>query len=182
MPQAEFKDYLEKRLHHEIAYQNKKGQKLSEEEDRERNDFHRMKNHWLNEVVFPSMANLTVFFEYVAKHEELQQVFDKDIEELLFGKNRNNQTVFQRFIRSIITWNFNIKPGNKIRDNDFRLALIDYLAYILLQQITSIGLYLIDPEITNSVVRKDLLRVLAWTKFLARNVKINVSDSRPVLF
>jgi hypothetical protein len=178
------KQYLEKKLQfekkrNEIVMGGKRD--LSEKEEKEGRGLDRMKVHILNKTIFPSMANLTVFLEYIAKNEELQTVFADDLKELFFGKANQKDAiiVFQRFIQAAITWNWKKKENT----NDFRLALISCLEYILFQYLTSIGLYLLDPTIVNSVVAQDLSRVLMWTKLLARNVDINDRDvSRPVLF
>jgi hypothetical protein len=78
-PNADFKKYLDDRLHHETLYQRKihAGEKISEELQNERNNLDRMKDYWLNKCAFPSMANLTVFLEYIANSEELRKVFDR---------------------------------------------------------------------------------------------------------
>jgi hypothetical protein len=155
---------------------------LSQDEVKEGRNLDRMKVHVLDKFIFPSMANLTVFLEYIAKNEELQATFDDDLKELFFGKGTGKSDatiVFQRFIQSTITWNWKKKENA----NDFRLALIYNLEYILFQYLTSIGLYHLDPSIVNSVVSQDLSRVLMWTKLLARNVEVYYKDfSRPVLF
>jgi hypothetical protein len=112
----------------------------------------------------------------------LKILFDNDLKELFFGKTKGKSdanVVFQRFIQAAITWNWKKKENA----NDFRLALIYCLEHILCQHLTSIGLYILDPTIVNSVVSQDLSRVLMWTKLLARNVDMDDSDvSRPVLF
>jgi hypothetical protein len=180
--------YMKERLQiektrREVIMQGKRD--WTDEESMKRRELDRMKSYILNNFIFPSMANLTVFLEYIAKNEELQTVFEDDLKELFFGKpakKSNAITVFQRFIQAAITWNWKKKENA----NDFRLALIYCLEQILFQHLTSIGLYLLDPAIVNSVVSQDLARVLMWTKLLARNVDIDDRDdrdvSRPVLF
>jgi hypothetical protein len=96
---------------------------LSQDEVKEGRNLDRMKVHVLDKFIFPSMANLTVFLEYIAKNEELQATFDDDLKELFFGKGTGKSDatiVFQRFIQSTITWNWKKKENA----NDFRLALI----------------------------------------------------------
>ena len=178
-------DYLENKLQYEkkrkqIVMGGKRD--LSEQEVQEGRNLDRMKVHILDKYIFPSMANLTVFLEYIAKNEGLQRVFEDDLKELFFGKpdeRPNAIIVFQRFIQSTITWNWKKKENA----NDFRLALIYCLEHILFQYLIDIGLYLLDPTIANSVVSQDLSRVVMCTKLLARNVDIDVTDaSRPVHF
>lgn len=182
-------DTLVSYLEDKLQYEKKRKQivmggkrDLSKEEEQEGRNLDRRKVYVLNKYIFPSMANLTVFLEYIAKSEELQTLFEDDLKELFFGKpdeNSDSLIVFQRFIQSAVTWNWKKKDNA----NDFRLALIYCLEHILFQYLTSIGLYLLDPTIANSVVSQDLSRVLMWTKLLARNADIDVGDaSRPVLF
>jgi hypothetical protein len=181
-------DTLVKFLNKKLQYE-KKGKEivmggkrdLSQEEAKEGRNLDRRKVHVLNNIIFPSMANLTVFLEYIAKNEELQTVFEDDLKELFFGKDTEKSyamIVFQRFIQSAITWNWKKKENA----NDFRLALISCLEHILFQYLNGIGAYLLDSTV-NYVVSQDLSRVLAWAKLLARNVDIDDEDaSRPVLF
>jgi hypothetical protein len=182
-------DSLVRFLENKLQYEKKRKEivmggkrDLSKEEEQEGRNLDRMKVHVLDKYIFPSMANLTVFLEYIAKNEELQTVFEDDLKELFFGKPDEKSDaiiVFQRFIESSITWNWKKRENA----NDFRLTLIYCLEHILFQYLTSIGLYLLDPTIVNSVVSQDLSRVLMWTKLLARNVDIDIRDaSRPVLF
>jgi hypothetical protein len=193
-PHSEFVNFLDEVLHGETLRQKEnelmlKGKKLSKDEQKDldeyvskANYYRRMKNYWLNKCVFPSMANLTVFLEKIAEHEELQSMFSDDLKQLFLGvpkKKPAPAAVFDRFVRSAITWNWKKKENA----NDFRLALIHHLEYILFNYLTSIGLYVMDREMLDTVLTPDLRRVLMCTKLLSRNVDMDdISDSRPVHF
>jgi hypothetical protein len=197
-PNAEFKQFLKERLHHEKIYQEKleAGKQISNELQEERSELNRKKSRWLNKCVFPSMANLTIFLEYIAKNEELWEVFDDDLRELFIGKpmkrknkdgsvidedkEKSDLIVFQRFIQSAITWNWKKKKNA----NNFRLVLINCLEYILFQYLTSIVLYsLPNSAIISKKITEDLTNTLQWSELLARSVDTDVQDaSRPVLF
>jgi hypothetical protein len=218
MPDTEFEEYLDAYLHHETLYQEKirkmrageeGAEPPTEEEEIARDRLQRRKSHWLNKCIFPSMANLTVFLEYVAKSAELQKVFDDDLKELFLGRKTDEEEyedegsgykkerlvygprVFQRFIQSAITWSLNKKRGEnekekEKRTNNFRLALIHIIEYALFQHFNHIGAYLLDSS-ARHVVSQDQTRVLAWAELLARNVDTkDVDDAdrvwRPVHF
>jgi hypothetical protein len=167
------------------------------DENREMNRLDKSKSDILNNIIFPSMANLTVFLEGIAENKELQKVFDDDLKQLLLGrkitieidketkdkKKRFGPIVFQRFIRAAITWNYREKTKNENeseyeyesekdrekRINNFRLILIDCLEYILYQHLTSIGSNLLD-SLTVNFFLQHLSGALAFTKLLSRNV------------
>ena len=44
-----------------------------------------MKNFYLNNYVFPSMANVIAFFDYVGSNQELCEDFEDDIKEILYA-------------------------------------------------------------------------------------------------
>lgn len=87
------------------------GEKLSPSEEKMRSNISRKKNYVLNNFVFPSMANIIFFLEFVNKdrlvldkkfYEPMRTLFDKDI------KNLTGLTSF-------VDWLF-FKKGNEIRD------------------------------------------------------------------
>jgi hypothetical protein len=82
-------------------------------EDRTDNniDSEEKKENILNDIVFPSMANVTVFLEYCANSDLIYDEFREEINELLMGTNQNtdapkykrNQSVLQRFVNAAFT-------------------------------------------------------------------------------
>jgi hypothetical protein len=208
---AKFKKYLEDRLQHEKNYRemlDAASGKLTEEVKKkehdlvmERNRLQRMKDHWLDKCIFPSMANLTVFFESLGESEELRQVFEEDLRELLLGrkvigidketnKKKYGPMVFQRFMRSLLTWNWKgdnterTEKENLANINNFRLVLIHIIEYILFQHMTSIILYTSsNSAIVSKKITEDLTNVFEWSDLLARNVDTTLEvPSRPVKF
>lgn len=161
------------------------GKDLSEDDKRERKNLDRSKVYILNNIIFPGMANLIVFLEYIAKNEELQQVFDDDLEALFFGLPESHpegkNPVFGRLIHAAIKWNFQ-KKGNT---NNFRLALINIMQMLIFNYIPSIGLYKMDSTVSNTILGPDFGRAYAWTRLFAASVKLKESmemTKRKVLF
>jgi hypothetical protein len=213
-PNPNFVGYLDAYLQHETLYQKKyqeklrkisAGKKLTEEEEiteaeeKKRDLLQRRSVYWLNKCVFPSMANLTVFLEYVTKSEELRKVFDDELKELFLGRKIDEQErdygsgnqkkrlvpgprVFERFIQAAIKFNWSKKENDK----NFRLGLIHIIERVLYQHLNGIGANLLDSA-AKYVVSQDSQRMLAWAELLARNVDMEVIDDvdkadRKVLF
>lgn len=158
------------------------GKDLPEDDKKERRNLDREKVYILNKHIFPAMANLTVFLEYIAGNEKLQKVFDDDLEQLFFGVSDQNpkekKRVFGRFINAAISWNW-----KKENDNNFRLALINIMQMLIFNFMISFALFEMDPTISNTIVGPDLGRAYAWTKSFAANVKLKDSEiKRKVLF
>jgi hypothetical protein len=123
---AYFKDKLQiEKIRREVIMKGKRDWTI--DENREMNRLDKSKSDILNNIIFPSMANLTVFLEGIAENKELQKVFDDDLKQLLLGrkitieidketkdkKKRFGPIVFQRFIRAAITWNYREKTKNE---------------------------------------------------------------------
>lgn len=92
------------------------GNKLSEIDLREIKANDKNKVKILNKHIFPSMANLIYFFEFINKHPELEGVFDDDVEDLfgLRGSHvKRHKTddgkylVFLRFLDAILGYDGN---------------------------------------------------------------------------
>jgi hypothetical protein len=79
-----------------------------EELDRERRRLNRRKVEVLNKHIFPAMANLTVFLEYMNYSPYIQNTFESDLKGLFFAKSASNtateenkeETIFGRFIKA----------------------------------------------------------------------------------
>lgn len=79
--------YLEKYLKKKLEIEKRKkepGYQLSEMDERESKANNKNKNKVLNKHLFPSIANLVYFFEFINKHPELDGIFDEDVQDL-FG-------------------------------------------------------------------------------------------------
>ena len=92
-------------------------EEIPEELERENRNLRRRKVDVLDNHIFPSMANIVIFFEYLSKYPELSKLFEDDVKEL-FGvikepydntrENTNNYLdrtdILRRLIESILTW------------------------------------------------------------------------------
>jgi hypothetical protein len=162
---------------------------LSENEIREEEEYKRRrraldkrKSEILTDFIFPSMANLIVFFKYAAD-PKLRRIFDKDIQKLLFGKSQedvNHEYVFSRFIRSVLT-----VDSDTPRD-DFRFALIDMTQREIYDRVTVMGSSKLSSDLLlNNVLYPDMARAFSWTNSFAIQAYQNIDvdkDSRPPLF
>ena len=142
----------------------------------------RKKVYILNKHIFPSMANLILFFEYLAKDSGLKEMFEDDVKEL-FGyikkspdaEKREDEddadytmrnAILRRFLESIfLRLDFAKNP------NDFRFDLLEEIYDIFTRCFYSIllskNLGKIPNDITNSI---ELIGYL--TKLHARNYKV----------
>ncbi|HEX5187319.1 MAG TPA: hypothetical protein VFV86_10560 [Nitrososphaeraceae archaeon] len=103
----------------------------------------------LNKHIFRSMANLILFFEYIAKYPELRELFDDDVKEL-FGYIRNppdlkkgesskynaeysqRNAIMHRFLDSLLHWDLEQDPNN------FRLELLQEIYSIFTRYLISL--------------------------------------------
>lgn len=158
---------------------------MTEGDEQERKNLNRKKTYILNKIIFPAMANLTVFLEYIAKNHELQTVFYDDLKDLFFGMLDNNPRgkipVFRRFILSAVTWNYKKEKGQ----NNFRVELLHIMQRVIYDQLINIAMYELSPNVSSILIENDLGRAYTWTELLAANVKLKEAietSKRKVLF
>jgi hypothetical protein len=127
----------------------------------------------LNEIVFPSVANVLYFFNEISKHPELQKTFNEDIKDLL-GVHRHNPNpnnygyIFSNLIASILMVEW---TGKHLEEDDFRLRLIQILQEIIFLGIRqSLPEFLKDKRMFNRMLQ-DLEGATGWTSTLALHVK-----------
>lgn len=132
------------------------------------NNVKQNKKRLLEKVIFPSMANIVVFFEALEKHPEIRESFENDIKELFgFMKgNKDNQSIYNnniwmRFVNSVLTWD---EENDK---NNFRLELISELQQIIVNRVTSLSIVKLGEYATVNLVQNDIIRAMVWTKMLA---------------
>jgi hypothetical protein len=132
------------------------------------------KTRLLNNYVFPSMANLVVFFRYAATLE-LREKFDKDIQELLLGyKPEAGGNILYRLINHMLTLpNLNFVISEILQQEIWTMFLANKPKY--------------KDELFVNVTMPDIGRALAWTHSLSEQgggvIKFNYRRSkRPVLF
>ena len=162
-------EYIEKlKKEFEDKYKNRRTEKL----------------RFLDQYIFPSMANLVVFFEYLAKHPEIIDLFEDDIMELLgidqaHSNESPNNFIFDRFLNAIIR-------SSVTRKVTVKLYLLKCMQYIIYQELIDLsGLVLRDQSI--NMISQDISRPLDWLQILSKtssNHNENVKETilRPVKF
>ncbi len=165
----------------------------------------------LDKHVFRSMANLIIFFKYIAENDELRELFEDDIKEL-FGyireprnsiiiedQSRYNERhyIIRRFLDPLLKWDIEKDPNN------FRLDLFSALQQIISDNFNPI-LHRIneskvntDPNNKNKMnlagleymAESDIRRALYWLDFLGSRYTVseyeqdkNSKPKRPIQF
>lgn len=183
-PSPAIVNYMEKKLRLVEKEENlhQAGEELSEDDKNERRKLNRDKVYILNKLIFPAMANLTIFLEYIESNEELQKVFDDDLEQLFFGVPesgpKTKHPVFGRFVHAATNCNFKKKENI----DNFRLALMNIMQTLIFNYMISIASYKMNDTISNTIVGPDFGRACAWTYSFAANVNLKDSVKRKVLF
>lgn len=162
-PHAEFVDFMRNFLHF------LKNEDKSLGAGKKERNLRRMKTHYLDKHVFPSMANIVFFFDAISMYPELQDEFELSIKDLLgirrISPRANNYAyVFQTLIHSIIY----TKKG--YNDSNFRLRLILELQKIIRQRILSLTVGTFGNDNVARHVNEDIDRAEAWTELVASKV------------
>jgi hypothetical protein len=187
-PDEELIGYIRKKLNllqkrQQIIDANIGGELTSEEESMDKS-LRTQKNKILNKLIFPSMANLTYFLECIAKHPELQVVFENDLKEL-FGlahsetKGENGGVMFDRLISAALIWNPEAKDAEKKDTRNFRLTLLRIIQNNVYYRIQ----HLLLDDFTNdtaSIINSDIGRARAWVDLFASRVD-NSKDNHKAL-
>jgi hypothetical protein len=168
------KGYLKETLSiEEIRKKKHLGGKITTTDDRLIMNNNDRKVDVLNTYIFPSMANLIYFFEFLNENPELIDRFGDDIEDL-FGlrahKDPKNFT-FPRFVRAIIgegyTDNNNLKFNYRRRLLKIMQHSINQKAMLLIAYSKNDPLGIDDTRFRN-MIAQDLEKALVWMNFLDR--------------
>jgi hypothetical protein len=126
----------------------------------------RRKVYILDKHIFPSLANLVIFFDYLEKNPELRKLFEGDVKELLgfigqYAKYEDN--IITRLLQSILKWDTNSDPNN------FRLELISSIQNVLYHKITDLTLTdkNLGDSITSGIVGPDVGRALLFARMFS---------------
>lgn len=122
----------------------------------------------LDEIIFPSMANLVFFFEATSENQELAEVFESDMLDLLGIKRPNPRSEYNRYAFIFENLVSGILQMNSRKD-DFRLRLIDILQELIFLKVSSLKIF--DTQKSTSMVTNDLQRAKAWTELLGSRIK-----------
>ena len=150
---------------------DKGGRKLDDKQKSRIKSLANEKVKVLDEIIFPSMANLTYFFDAIEKDPNLQDTFSSDVKDLL-GVRRlmptpsNYAFMFTSLVEGII--------GLSGRSEDFTLRLTHKLQEIIYQKAqhtSKDGSYILETKDASFRIFEDIQRALVWTGLVASRVK-----------
>ena len=116
------------------------------------------------------MANLIIFFDNLAEHPELRNIYEEDVKELLgfIGQNakKYEDNIVTRLLQSILTWNTNREPIN------FRLELMSSIQNVIYHKIVNLSLMdeNLGESVTNMIVNPDVGRALYGVGCFLQNI------------
>jgi len=124
---------------------------------------------FLDQHIFRSMANLTFFFEYLAKYPILLDIYEDHVMELLgidqpSSDKTPNNFIFDRFLNSIIRSSVTSK----------KLSLLNSMQYIIYQELINLSGSVLGDE-NLDIVSQDTYRPLYWIQILLK-VSQTISD------
>ena len=202
-PEPSLEDLLKKALQWSMKLEEKSAaegltveqtlKKQDKESKKEKRRLDKRKVGVLNNHIFPSMANLTLFVEYITESPYLNHIFEDDLRALFLSYSYkvgedgkpDVRPIFKRFIKAIcMTTTKNSKP---VAGLDLRLILCDMMQDLIFWAMVNIGRHKFhDSNFTNQTLGPDMNRALAWTNefsFQARNPPIQIiPSSRPPQF
>ena len=130
-----------------------------------------MRNYYLNKYIFPSMANLITFFEFIRDSPELQEDFKDELEELLTGWNRDDKSktpAFARLVNGATSWDYKNDRFN------FRLSLLYWMQEAIRLKLPSFAKHDFQKHagqfgwsISEKMVGEDMERAISWAGFFA---------------
>lgn len=172
VPSSTLVRYLEEKLRSVEIVLDKttRGEELSKEDRSDRLLLDRRKVDILNKVIFPSMANVTYFLEFINEHPILRESFENDLKELLGVEQgpgdrspiARETFIFGRFVNAAIA------RGSGTNSSDFRTLLLDAMQYSISQEVTDLCTAIHGDEMINSVIVPDMSRALAWVRSISR--------------
>ena len=155
----------------------------------------RRKVHYLNNVIFPSMANVVYFLEMVSKNPELQEEFDDDVLDLLglriteeMENKGGNDFVIARLTRAVIDWTerppkYEQKRKSGFRTSNFRLAAMAVMQQMIFYKAVKFSMVEMGGEFSNRIIKNDFGRAWLWARLFTRNIEKDVGDPhRPTNF
>ena len=162
-PNTKIVQYLKDRVKMSELLIEKMRSRFSPEEKNFDDKLRQDKKRLLDNVIFPSMANLVIFFEYIAENKELRELFEDDVKELLGFKGQSakyEDNIITRLLQSILKWDSNNDPNN------FRLELISSIQNVLFNKIIPLSLMdnKLGDSMTNGIVAPDVGRALLWAR------------------
>ena len=159
-PDKRINEYINDRMKLVKILKSKDRSRFSTEDKNFDTKLRQDKKRLLDNVIFPSMANLILFFQYMAENEELREIFEDDIRELFGYVSADQGKVMTGLIESILTWDMDKDPNN------FRLGLMYEIQLIIRSQIFGLAdREFSKPELigARSIIDTHMNQAVAWT-------------------
>lgn len=174
-------------IHKKRERLTKEGKELSQEDKKKIRELDRMKVHYLDNTIFPALANLTYFFEAMAASSRLSNAFKEELEEILdprkskdaarFSGNgmRMNSSQFKRNnLARLIDAALEVPMKNYKDDEpitDFRVGLIYQLLGVIGDNMDRLLMHEYSySQIWHSFF-DDYKRLNGWMALLTRTMK-----------
>jgi hypothetical protein len=178
-PNVHLVDYFKNILQQNKSKRRQESARKSQEDNK---NLPRMKVHYLDKHIFQAMADLMFFFQTIAEHKELQEVYEDDIKDLLgIRRAKPNELqygfVFVELISVILSLrtreyeylNEDEIDTSKIK-KDYPLKLTYKLQEIIFDKLQQYLNDVFNNLEAQKAVAADLSRVLGWVGMLASNV------------
>lgn len=181
-------EHLVKYLHQKLHLRRKEkelkhaGRELSEKEKVEKENNNRKKTYILDNLIFQSMVDLSYFLQYVACHEELQNVFEDDLKDLFtlrIKKNipvRKRGFIFEYFLGGATLWDE--YPSLQKKEEEHRYNFTPFLYKIISNSIVYGLQHRMRGEYDNELFKifmNDIKRPHLWITSYSNN-KVNYED------
>jgi hypothetical protein len=145
------------------------------------NNLRQRKKRVLDEIIFPSMANLVVFLERIQDSPRLSKRFDENVRRLFLAKSvrsKRTEHIFSRFLKASCFTTVT-REGRPVQD--FRLVLIYIMQRTVLQKMHVLGPRKFDdPFFWEKTLLPDMERAAAWMGEIghAARMKEQVEEGR----
>lgn len=175
--------YLKETLRLEkVKLKKKEGGKITETDRRQIANNDDTKLSVLDKYIFPSMANLIYFFEFLNNNPQLIEKFDEDIVDLFGLKAHTNPKffAFPRFVTAVIGEGFNDhnfggeQPYYTDTKFNYRRRLLRIMQYLINQKTIQIMVQpkndplIYDEARFRNMMLQDLQKAEVWMSYLDR--------------
>ena len=182
-PNTHLVGYFKDVLQQNSFIKSKRRQESAGESQKYNENLARMKVHYLDKHIFQAMADIMFFFQTIAEHKELQEVYEEDIKDLLgIRRDKPNELpygfVFVELISTILSlrtkeYDFPNEDDKNDRikiKRDYTLKLTQKLQEIVYDKLEQYVKDIFGNPDAQKAVTNDLSRVLGWVGMLASGV------------
>ena len=174
-------------IHQKRERLTKEGEGLSSEDEKRLRNLDKKKIDYIDNTIFPAMANLTYFFEAMASSDRLANAFEDELEEILDPRKSKDSAKFSgnsmrmssgSFRRNNLARLLNAMLEIPMKNYSDQQQVEDFRIGIMYQILNIIGDkmdILLSHEYSSNQVWKsfwdDYQRMLGWLALLTRSVK-----------